>query len=507
MKGGRIHVILSACLLGAALFSCTNGYISREDMYWMASTSPEIRLAWNDVEIPAGTGSFDFGSLAAGDIVTRTFTVHNDGEQALFVSGAAIISGDTHHFILDTLDLSSRIEQGDSSSFSITFDPRDNGSMAATVVIHNNDLDESPYTFAITGEGNVATTPQPVIQVLKGEAGIVSGAEGHDFGTVQQGYASIPVTFTIRNAGDADLSVSGIAVNDTANFGIDDGSLKTVLAPGEGTWFSVTFTPTVEGTASATVSIDNTDNGSFTFTVTGMGSSVPEPDISVSYAGGDLWSGTGFFDFGTVELWKKSAPVTFSIRNTGNAALEVYSVQLQSGTPSFIPNTISMGWNIPGGGMTSFPMIFKPDMSGSVTDEVEIHTNDPESPYTFTVEGTGSDSPVPDIRVVEKTWYPHGSRYDFGAVKVGQKSSVKLYIENPGSAPLQITNVLLTEGDQDDYTLDLTKTSLSVLSGTSTYFTATFTPTKAGERSRMLEIHSDDPDVPTYAVGLGGFGQ
>lgn len=516
MNAGRIQTIIAAGLLGAFLVSCTNGLISREDMYWMASTSPEIRLTSNDVEIPDGTGSFDFGFTDVDTTLTSTFTIHNDGEQTLFISGTALYSGDTNHFDLDLSGLSSHIEPGAGSSFSISFHPMDTGLLAATVVIHNNDLDESSYTFEITGEGTGTASPQPDIQVLLGEVEIYSGAEGHDFGSVEQGYASMPVVFTVRNLGTAGLTLNGVSVNDADNFAVDDGSLKAVLAPGEGTWFSVTFTPTVAGDRSSTISIDNDDpdESLFTFTVTGTGSTDAVPDIAVSYTGRYVPSGTGRYEFGTVEVWEKSAQVTFTLRNTGTAALEVNSVQLSDASQfTLVPNDPSKPppFVLEPEGSTSFTMTFEPTMSGGMTDMVEIATNDPdtvENPYTFTVTGTGSTDPVPDIHLrVRTTWHPPGSWYDFGALKIGQKSSEKFTIENPGTANLEITNILLTEGDQEDFTLDLTKTSFTVPAGGTTDFTAIFTPTRSGERTRMLDIHSDDPDVTPYTVGLKGFGQ
>ncbi|MFW6181423.1 MAG: choice-of-anchor D domain-containing protein, partial [Spirochaetota bacterium] len=490
------------------------------DMYWMAATSPEIRVTTEDgVEIPDGTGSVDFGTVEGGNTVTRLFTIHNDGEKTLFISGAVLEAGDTNHFDLDLSGLSSHIEPGYSSSFSILFHPLADGALAAAVVIHNNDLDESEYTFEVTGEGTGTTAPQPDIQVLQGNQDL-SVTGGMDFGTVQQGYKSAPVVFTIHNAGDADLSVSGASVSDAANFMVDTASLPEVLGPGEDCWFGVTFTPTETGTtdtwsADVTIDSDDPDEDPYTFTVTGTGDPGPVPDIAVSFAGRYLQSGTGYFDFGTVEAGVEGASVTFVIQNTGTSGLEVSSVQLQSGdvsqfTLSLDDPSTSLPFVLDPGDSTSFTMTFSPNVSGSLNAVVEIGSDDPdtfESPYTFTVTGTGDPDPVPDIRLVEKSWYPHGTRYDFGSLKVGQKSSAKIYIENPGSAPLEITNILLTDGDQDDFTLDLSKTGFTVSAGTSTDFTATFTPQAQGERTRVLEIHSNDPDISPYSVTLTGFGQ
>ncbi|NHZ71999.1 MAG: hypothetical protein GWP17_02810 [Aquificales bacterium] len=46
---------------------------------------------------------------------------------------------------------------GAATTFQITFDPAAMGSFTDTVTIANNDADESPYTFVISGTGTVAT--------------------------------------------------------------------------------------------------------------------------------------------------------------------------------------------------------------------------------------------------------------------------------------------------------------------------------------------------------------
>lgn len=512
MKIGRIQIIF-ACMVGAALLACTNGYISREDMYWMASTSPEIRVTQNDVEIPDGTGSFDFGSVEVYKGLTYSFTIYNEGDQALFISGAAIELGDSNHFDLDVSGLSSCIEPGAGSSFTISFLPLKTGPLSATVVLQNNDLDESSYSFAVIGEGTGTASPQPEIQVLQGGQDLQSETATYKFGTVQQNSESMPVVFTVRNSGNADLQVDDISVSDSANFGIDDASLPAVLGPGEEGWFSMTFTPTSTGNISAIVSIANNDGDEspFTFTVTGTGDANGVQDIAVSCMCLYVPAGTGRYDFGTVEVGQYSPKVTFTIQNPGTATLEVERVYLSSGDPAqYLLDSGSTSKTVPAGGSTSFTITFNPAETGSITALVAIDTNDPdtfEDPYTFSVSGAGSIDPVPDILLFEDTCYPPGSWYDFGSWKIGQKSSVKIYIENPGTASLEITNVLLTDGDQEDFTLDLTKTAFAVPAGKSTYFSATFAPTTSGERTRMLEIRSNDPDVTDYVISLKGFGQ
>ena len=52
-----------------------------------------------------------------------------------------------------TLEPTTPITAGESTTFEVTFDPSDVGVITATVGIANNDSDENPYAFVIQGYG------------------------------------------------------------------------------------------------------------------------------------------------------------------------------------------------------------------------------------------------------------------------------------------------------------------------------------------------------------------
>ena len=59
------------------------------------------------------------------------------------------------HFSVTTQPISSTIDRGSSTTFQITFNPSTAGTFTDTVNIANNDSDENPYTFVISGMGTV----------------------------------------------------------------------------------------------------------------------------------------------------------------------------------------------------------------------------------------------------------------------------------------------------------------------------------------------------------------
>jgi len=130
----------------------------------------EIKVSYNGVEIIAGdlfpstVDGTDFGDVEANDGTTsREFTITNTGTANLDLTGypaTVVISGDLPLYFSVSKAAANDVllPGGDATTFEITFDPKALGAFNAQITIESNDVDESPYTFAISGNG----TPNPV---------------------------------------------------------------------------------------------------------------------------------------------------------------------------------------------------------------------------------------------------------------------------------------------------------------------------------------------------------
>ncbi|MEN8225771.1 MAG: choice-of-anchor D domain-containing protein [Bacteroidota bacterium] len=97
----------------------------------------------------------DFGKTS-GKPVDQVFTVHNIGTQPLNLSGIEVIGSD---FVIVSAP-ASVIAPGESSDFTVRFQPTGKGMLSAVISIANNDSDESPFTFTVQGNNdNVDLTP------------------------------------------------------------------------------------------------------------------------------------------------------------------------------------------------------------------------------------------------------------------------------------------------------------------------------------------------------------
>ena len=93
---------------------------------------------------------------------------------------------------------------------------------------------------------------------------------------------------------------------------------------------------------------------------------------------------------------------------------------------------------------------------------------------------------------------------DFGTTDVGESLTRSFRVKNPGTGVLSITGVSFTGTAAEDYTTNLTPTTVSA--GSQVDFTVTFAPRGSRERNATMRIASDDADENPFDVKLRGYG-
>jgi len=111
---------------------------------------PEIQIA----DVPDG-GSWDFGTVRVGQSQQWPFMIQNLGEEDLLISGnpRVEISGDGQEQFFVEQQPSGVITGGGYSFFIIRYSPTYEGQATAQISIQNNDSDENPYNYTLTGTG------------------------------------------------------------------------------------------------------------------------------------------------------------------------------------------------------------------------------------------------------------------------------------------------------------------------------------------------------------------
>jgi hypothetical protein len=153
-------VVLKVIHVGTGDGDDPEWHVSEIDLVigYTVATAPEIVMTGDGQNIADGDSSprtadgTDFGTITAGgSTVTKTFTVTNDGDANLTTSTPTIPTG----FTL-TEGLDATIAAGANDTFSVRLDNSVVGTKSGDISIANNDADENPFNFAITGEVSAA---------------------------------------------------------------------------------------------------------------------------------------------------------------------------------------------------------------------------------------------------------------------------------------------------------------------------------------------------------------
>ena len=130
---------------------------------WFFRNLPEIAILGNGQSIACGDSSpsaadgSDFGSAWVGGApVTHVFTVQNLGYSYLTL-GPVVVGGSQPDEFVVVSQPGPAVGPGGSTTFSVGFAPSSSGVHPATLSLDNSDSDETPFTFAVQGEGVIPT--------------------------------------------------------------------------------------------------------------------------------------------------------------------------------------------------------------------------------------------------------------------------------------------------------------------------------------------------------------
>jgi hypothetical protein len=446
----RINVFVIICLtLSAIFFGCSAGS-GGGGGGGGGGEAPEMDVTWDGADVPDEAVDYDLGKVqwTGDETLVATFTIANSGDLDLSLTGnpdKIELTGDVE-FAKDESGTGAVLAPSTTTEFVITFTPTELGQCTATISIANDDDDENPYNFSVIVE---AIAPAPEINVKEGETDILNSTL-YDFGNVQVGDSSI-VTFTIENLGLLELNLTAgpplVELTGDARFTLNSDA-STPVAVMDSTTFNIKYSPDVEGTHIATVSIasDDADENPYTFTITGDGV-IPAPEINVKQDAADIESGTGSHDFGDV-LIGSPENVTFTIENSGMLELNLTGgpplIEL-SGNAEFTLDTDATT-PVAVSGSATFVICYTPTAAVDNAATVSIANDDSdENPYTFTITGHGLSLP-PNIEGISSGSYNTDQAFTLTGIDMG---STGYYSLNNGTDWIEYTGEVTVSAEGD----------------------------------------------------------
>ncbi len=251
-----------------------NGTISNV----VTTNTPEIAVLDGTTNIVDGsTTAVNLGSGNVGSTFSRTFTVQNAGNAALTLGPVSVPAG----FVLSQAPLT-MVSAGGSTTFVVSLNTAAVGTFSGAVSFANNDADENPFNFNVSGTVST-TTPvtAPEIEVLDGTTVLIDGASTVNFGSTTVG-GTLTKTLTIRNLGTANLILSQLVLPN--RYSIVSGPSQTTIAPGASATLTLGLNTSMVGSFTGAISLANNDanEGPFNFNVTGTVTVVTTPTAHFS---------------------------------------------------------------------------------------------------------------------------------------------------------------------------------------------------------------------------------
>jgi Abnormal spindle-like microcephaly-assoc'd, ASPM-SPD-2-Hydin len=205
-------------------------------------------------QISVVPGSVSFGTVTVGQTNSQTITLSNPGSANLNVTQFA---GPGTGFGLTGLALPLTLAPGKSTTFTLSFTPTSGTSSSSSLTLVSN-APNSPTTIPLSGTGL-----SPVLQLTPSTTSLSFGSETLN--------ASATQSVTLTNTGNAAVSISQVNVTGTG-FTLNGSAPLLTLSAGQTASFSVTFTPTVAGSASGSASVVSTAaNSPLSISLSGSG--------------------------------------------------------------------------------------------------------------------------------------------------------------------------------------------------------------------------------------------
>jgi hypothetical protein len=305
-----------------------------------------VMACW-PVAATAQTVTLSPSSLSFGNVVVGTtspaknVSLINSGTAALSIT-SIVASGS----FAETNTCGSTVPAGKKCVISVTFTPRATGAASGTVTITDN-ATNSPQTVTTTGAGVVAVSLSPATL---------------SFGSHTVGTTTNAISATLTNNQTTTLTISTVTVS--GDFA-QTNTCGTTLAAKAKCTISVTFTPTIVGSRTGTLTVtDDAGNSPQTSSLTGTGSTAGLTSIAISPANPSVLVGamqqftaTGTFSSGeTYNLtqsvtWNSSKSTVATISNVvgtqGLAAALATGTATITATASKILGSTAMTVTVP----------------------------------------------------------------------------------------------------------------------------------------------------------------
>ena len=251
-------------------------------------------------------------------------------------------------------------------------------------------------------------------------------------------------TLHVSNTGTAPLSITKLSLSDK-QFVVSGPSVPRVVLPNMGIDYTLTFTPTTPGNATAALTIQsNATDSTASVSLAGVAEKVIAT-VNVSPSS---------LNFGNLNL-QTTATKNVTLQNTGDINIIISGITVAGS--GFGYADLSPGFSLAPAQSVTFQVWFRPQVKGTATGTVSILSANLSSPASLALAGDGVNPngapspppppppPPPVQHTVHLSWNPSDSSI----------AGYRVYRSDASGNNFQsITSSLLSSVDYDDATVD-----------------------------------------------------
>lgn len=299
-----------------------------------------------------------FGFVAVGNTsAPQTASLVNNQSVTLDINSIGFTGTNSGDFA-QTNTCGSSLAAGANCTISVTFAPGATGSRSATLTV-TDDAGSSPQTIGVSGTGVVPVT---------------LSSNSLNFGNVVIQTSSVAPAVTLTN--NQNVALTGINITTSAPFS-QTNTCGTSIAAGAQCKITVTFSPTVTGVQSGTVTIsDSASNSPQTIAVKGSGIN----PVTIN---------PNSLNFGTVAVGTASSPMSMTLTNRQTIALHITGISITGMNPGDFSQNNTCPSSLAAGGSCTITATFTPHATGSRSANVRIVDDASTSPQIVKLSGVG----------------------------------------------------------------------------------------------------------------------
>ncbi|HXM98369.1 MAG TPA: choice-of-anchor D domain-containing protein [Candidatus Dormibacteraeota bacterium] len=312
--------------------------------------------------------SLSFGDVKVGATLTQNLVITNTGTSDVTITQINLNAKDV---TVSGATLPVTVSATQSLNLTVQYKPLTPSAISGNVTLA--DAQGGSFAVGVTGNG------------LQGI--LTAGPSPIAFGTVAEGMSNSQQV-QLLNSGTGTLTISQVTISGSG-FSISGLTVPLTLAAGQGTSFSVLFTPQSANAVTGILKLDsNGANSSNILNLSGTGVA-PVRTLSVSQAS---------LDFGSVAVGSTSSQAVV-LTNTGNSNVTIS--QISENGAAFALAGAATPIVLSPAQSTSITVNFNPAAAGSASGTVTVVSDATGSPNTVSLSGRGF---VPSPHTVLLTW-------------------------------------------------------------------------------------------------------